>query len=432
MDFSSSDSEEDMITLDIFMDDIPLLGCTVRHGGSHPGRSANICRDNVMGDRNITRDYFSGEDSIFPEPLFRRRFRMSPHLFDRIMQSVVKSDPIFFSLRIDAFSKTGISPLQRCTAALRLLAYGSAADACDEYIRISETSAILSMYAFCKGVVEAFEEEYLRGPTAEDTQRLLSDNAARGFPGMLGSIDCMHWQWRNCPSAHHGQYIGKDKTPTIVLEAIASQDLWIWHAFFGTPGSCNDINIIDRSPLVTNMLLGTSPPCAWELDGERRTSGYWLADGIYPRWPIFIQSFTEPQGLKRRNFATKQEAARKDIERAFGVLQARFHILCRPSRMWYHERMAVVMRACIIMHNMIVEEQRVTPLELAEEDLAEVVQLQSVEAGEDTDGSAGRNAPDDSVAGIIERLKILKDEADHEMLRNKLIEHLWQWKGNNE
>src|SRR5438270_623559 len=26
-------------------------------------------------------------------------------------------------------------------------------------------------------------------------------------------------------------------------------DLWIWHAFFGMPGSCNDINILDRSPI---------------------------------------------------------------------------------------------------------------------------------------------------------------------------------------
>ena len=37
-----------------------------------------------------------------------------------------------------------------------------------------------------------FGNEYLRRPNNEDTERLLQMGVARGFPGMLGSIDCMH------------------------------------------------------------------------------------------------------------------------------------------------------------------------------------------------------------------------------------------------
>jgi len=37
-------------------------------------------------------------------------------------------------------------------------------------------------------------------------------------------------------------YTGHCREPTIILEAVASQDLWIWHAFFGMPRSLNDIN----------------------------------------------------------------------------------------------------------------------------------------------------------------------------------------------
>lgn len=53
-----------------------------------------------------------------------------------------------------------------------------------------------------------------------------------------------------------------------------------------------------------------------------------------------------------------QEAIRKDVERAFGVLVARFHILAHPSRLWYRRDIENFMKACIIMHNMVVEAHR--------------------------------------------------------------------------
>jgi hypothetical protein len=53
----------------------------------------------------------------------------------------------------------------------------------------------------CTGVIEVFGGEYLRRPTRENLEHILQVNESRGFPGMLGSIDCMHWRWEKCPLA---------------------------------------------------------------------------------------------------------------------------------------------------------------------------------------------------------------------------------------
>ncbi|XP_047948792.1 uncharacterized protein LOC125194577 [Salvia hispanica] len=116
-----------------------------------------------------------------------------------------------------------------------------------------------------------------------------------GFPGMLGSIDCMHWQWKNYPTVWRGQFTSgyKGSHPTMILEVVAGHRLWI----------CCPI-------------------------GERRVL-----------------------------FAAKQESARKDVERAFGVLLSQWAIVKGSARFWFKEVITDVMYACIIMHNMIVEQE---------------------------------------------------------------------------
>jgi hypothetical protein len=168
---------------------------------------------------------------------------MRLHVFLRIMKAVEEHDD-YFKQKRNAAGVLGLSCLQKVVAAFRMLAYGVPADALDEYIRIGESTALEALRKFVAAVVEVFGPEYMRKPNEQDTARLLTIGASREFPGMLGSIDCMHWSWKNCPTAWHGMYRGYKKEPTIILEAVASKDLWIWHAFFGMPGSHNDINVL--------------------------------------------------------------------------------------------------------------------------------------------------------------------------------------------
>ena len=282
---------------------------------------------------------------------------MKQHIFMRIMNTVEENDEYCVQKR-NAAGTLELSCLQKVVAAFRLLAYGVAADALDEYIHIGESTALEALRKFAVAVVEIFGQEYMRLPNEEDTARLLEIGASRGFPGMLGSIDCMHWSWKNCPTAWHDMYRGHKKEPTIILEAVASKDLWIWHSFFGMPGSHNDINVLQRSPIFDRLAKGEGPQVNFNINGNDYSMGYYLADGIYPSWATFVKTIPEPQGNKKKYFAKAQEACRKDVEWAFGVLQSRFAIVRGPARLWDEESLGNIMRACIIMHNMIVEDER--------------------------------------------------------------------------
>ena len=61
----------------------------------------------------------------------------------------------------------------------------------DEYIKIGAETARQSLEHFVDGVIEIFGEEYLRRPNVQDMQRILHDGYQHGFPGMMGSVDCM-------------------------------------------------------------------------------------------------------------------------------------------------------------------------------------------------------------------------------------------------
>ncbi|XP_010431602.1 PREDICTED: uncharacterized protein LOC104715936 [Camelina sativa] len=325
------------------------------HGGSVPERSF-IHRDRESAHDRLFNDYFS-ENPKYNEATFRRRFRMSRLLFLRIIHQV-ESHENYFTQRRDSSGRLGLSSLQKITAVFRMLAYDLPADAIDEYIKIGESTTIESMKKFCRAVVEIFSKEYLRSPTPNDISRLLYIGEKRGFSGMLGSLDCMHWKWKNCPTAWAGQYAGRSGSPTIILEAMADYDLWIWHAYFGLPGTNKDINVLESSHLFSNLAQGIAPPVHYTIQGKEYNMGYYLADGIYPKWSTIVQTIHEPRGPKNKYFATQQEACRKDVERAFGVLQSRFAILKGPVRFWKKNVLHDIITTCIILHNMIIEDER--------------------------------------------------------------------------
>ncbi|KAL0005535.1 hypothetical protein SO802_013096 [Lithocarpus litseifolius] len=122
--------------------------------------------------------------------------------------------------------------------------------------------------------------------------------------------------------------------------------------------SNNDINVLERSPIFSMLEQGCAPAVNYSINGHEYTMGYYLADGIYSKWLTFVKTIPSPREHKRKLFTKAQEANRKDVEHAFGVLQARFVIVRGPARFFCSEMLQDIMKACVILHNMIFEDER--------------------------------------------------------------------------
>ncbi|GKB29215.1 transcription elongation factor SPT6 [Tanacetum coccineum] len=198
-----------------------------------------IYRERVEAEARLMADYF-GHRLKYPDYYFRLRYRMSRKLFLDIVSGIENyietHHPFslhfdFFRVRPDATGVLGFSVIMKCTCVIRQLAYGVTPDSLYEYLQMGSHTARDCLDFFTMCVIELFMPKYLRKPDFNDIQKLYTaHNNIYGFPGMLGSIDCMHWEWRNYLKAWHGQ--------------------------FGRAGANNDLIVLNNSPLFDDLLDG--------------------------------------------------------------------------------------------------------------------------------------------------------------------------------
>ena len=333
--------------------------------------------DHERAYKCVVADYFDPIAPVFDDKQFERILRITPTLAERILRRLAATDK-WWTLRYDCTKKMSNAPEVKLIAALKMAAYGESFVAWQDYCQMGESTARECLSKLMKSLVEDnyFSDVYLRSMSRADARNVEQlHHREFGLRGCLGCLDVMLMPWGNCPNAWKGQFTGRHKFPVIALEAGCDYNLWIWHSFFGEPGSLNDINVWERSTLLYQMTHGQMQyiDFDFEIDGETFSQLYWLVDGIYPRLSRFLKSIVNPVLRIDREYSSWQESKRKTIERGFGVLEKKFHALVNPIQLYFMEDITSVVLGCIVLHNMMVKVR----MENDEQESADLYQLVS-------------------------------------------------------
>lgn len=303
---------------------------------------------------------------------YRRAFREDPELpYKRLRNLSSKEFRTLYRIKKSRFNKIfkdfewergecaakkkGHYAEVKLAACIRHFSMGVPSRALTDVYSMGEATLRFEFEKFVNKFIELYEDKYLKF----DLRDVIKVNQEKhGIPGMLGSLDCTHINWAQCPRAHMGAYVGRSGHPTIILEAVADARRRIIHYHWGVPGAQNDLNVLKGSPLLDLLLSDTFPrDLSFSLGGARIfQTPYLLVDGIYPGWSCFVGTVKDPPDERWAMFKKLQERWRKDVECAFGLIKKMWHILQRHLLKRRTLFLSKVVQCVLILHNMCIED----------------------------------------------------------------------------
>ena len=397
-----------------------ILGVPDPHRDSTNKKRRKIERNFDEVEKKL-RDLYFGPSPKYGSSIFERKYRLPLPLYLKIRKDLMDSND-FFVRKSDHFGRKGTHPDQKILSALRTLIYGTPSHLQDELLQLGEETSRRSLIEFCETIISLYQKEVLRPPTVDDLKRLYKLHEDRWqLPGLVGGLDCMHWVWDRCPVTLHGQYKDRDGKKSVILEAVADQNMRFWHANFGTPGSCNDINALHRSSLFRDFYQGKSAELQYVLNATEYRTPFYLVDGIYNGeekvFTLLVGYPPTSDTPEKKTWIEIQQAARKMVERAFGNLQCKFRIVSIPSR-YPLETMNLIMLTCIILVNMIIDYRE----QAKEENMDDDADAEE----EQCDTQENVNNVEEVPEGHMNRWKFARSKAVKQKFEKDIMQHVYK------
>uniref|UniRef100_A0A0K8VDA7 Putative nuclease HARBI1 n=2 Tax=Bactrocera latifrons TaxID=174628 RepID=A0A0K8VDA7_BACLA len=215
--------------------------------------------------------------------------------------------------------------------------------------------AMGTSYKICIKTIKkicCLKKEVIKFPTtvAEQKQKCDEFSAKRNhpFPNVIGCIGVMHISISQ-PVKDSTSFYNSEGNYSVVLQAVVDGSLKFMDVYIGCPGRCHDAAIWEMSPIRKSIVKGELKICS---------GCHLLGDSAYPLESYLMVPYKNNSSLTPKQIKYNKIlcSTRAHAEQAFAILKKKFHIL-RYIEVHQAHLPKTITLACIILHNIIMENE---------------------------------------------------------------------------
>lgn len=376
--------------------------------------------------------------------LFRNRFTVPYPLY---LQLLVLAERWFPQKEFDVCGRETTPVFLKLLGTLRMLGKGCSWDLLYELSGVSaEVHRKWTLNFIAKFCTEMYPV-YVHGPrNSDEIASVTALYAAAGFPGCVGSTDCVHIRWEMCPVMWSSAFKnGKNNYASISYEMTVDHTKRFQATTIGHYGTTSDMTIVKFDGFVTAVRfnkLFTESEFKVQVDDDKwviEKGLYLLVDGGYHKWRIMQCPLKHTVEEDKSRWSEFAESVRKDVECSFGILKKRFQFL--KNAITWHRKSDIdnAVFSCVILHNMLHEfngydvrwEAEIDNLHNDEEEqlCLDKIRRRVVRAVQNNNdfsdvGHLRQNMNNIGYANALDNDLNVEMSTEHELLQNKLVRHL--------
>ena len=281
---------------------------------------------------------------------FRNFVRLSPELFDEMVQRLT---PHLAKKETRLRSPLPVS--LKIAVTLRFLSTGCSYTDLQYSFRVSLSAISLFVPQVCKAIIRSYKPEVLNLPRTPEQWKEVADgfSAKWNYHNCLGAVDGKHVPIRK-PVGGGSTYFNYKKFHSIILMAVADAKYRFVYINVGAAGADGDAGTWNRCQLyryVRDNRAGIPEPEPLPSDDEP-VPYHFVGDDAFGLDDHMMKPYSHRSQVRpERIFSYRLSRARRTVENAFGLLQARFRVFEHSLyvRPW---KARLIVTCCVVLHNL--------------------------------------------------------------------------------